>query len=69
MSHDIYEERVNIPNFSLSYLQSLNIFGTEHKNIEIYTNKERVLLFLHIKTMNLSNMMFPHIISRADLYN
>ena len=68
MAHDIYEERVNIPNFSLCYMQTLNIFGTEHKNIEIYTKNERVLLFLHIKTMNLSNMMFPHIISSADLY-
>ena len=66
MTSNIYEERINIANFSLSYLPTLKIFGTEHKGVETYRDNEEKLMFLYLKSMNLSNMMFPYTIPRSD---
>ena len=60
MESNFYEERVPVNPFNLALMKD-RTFGIEHPNIQI-DEKNNSLLFLHIKTLNVSNMRLPYIL-------
>ena len=55
MANQFYEERIPIPGFSLTYDNRSTTMYNVHRNIQV-DGKNKSLLFLHIKSLNVSNM-------------
>ena len=55
MANQFYEERIPIPRFSLHYNKDLNYLLNVNRNIQV-DGKDNSLLFLHIKSLDVSNM-------------
>lgn len=58
MSHSFYEEKTRIANFGLYHMDGTQLIAHVHNDIHV-ENQANSLLFLHIKTLDVSNMRMP----------
>ena len=67
MANQFYEERIPIPRFSLDYDNQDRNVALVAQNIHV-EGKNRSLLFLHIKSLNLENMRFSFSLQDNDVH-
>ena len=65
MANQFYEERIPIPRFSLHYNEYLKYLLNAIQNIQV-DGKDNSLLFLHIKSLDVSNMRMRFMLPDND---